>query len=359
VLNQFISANRQELIKRCRHRFAARSGVRTAPANIDHGVPLFLDQLGGALRLGQPVSADIGRSAVHHGHEMLRQGFTFSQVVHGYGDVCQAITELALELGVPIPTSDFRVLSGCLDDAIAGAVTEFGREQNQAILDGQMSHAGFLAHELRNLLQSALVAFDVIKTGEVGVAGSTGTVLNRGLRGALDLIARSVAEARLELGIQDFQRLQVSALMADVAEAATLAATVRGIGLNVIAVDDDAMIEVDRQVLTAVVMSVVQNAIKFTRPDTTVTLRVGATAKRVMITVEDECGGLPSAGLRGLLRADGQRPPARNGSELGLAFARRGAEANHGRVYARSLPGVGCVFTVDLPRTETPALPIA
>jgi hypothetical protein len=45
------------------------------------------------------------------------------------GDVCQAITELAVELNAPISTDDFRTLNRCLDDAIAGAVTEYGGER--------------------------------------------------------------------------------------------------------------------------------------------------------------------------------------------------------------------------------------
>ena len=52
-----------------------------------------------------------------------------SQVVHDYGDVFQAITELAVETRAPISTEDFRALNRCLDDAIAGAVTEYGRER--------------------------------------------------------------------------------------------------------------------------------------------------------------------------------------------------------------------------------------
>jgi hypothetical protein len=76
-------------------------------AEIDHGVPVFLDQLRDALRLGQITSQEINRSAIKHGHDLLRQGFTVSQVVHDYGDVCQAITELAVELNAPISTDDF------------------------------------------------------------------------------------------------------------------------------------------------------------------------------------------------------------------------------------------------------------
>ena len=50
-----------------------------------------------------------------------------SQVVHDYGDVCQAITELALERKAPITVKEFHTLNRCLDTAIAEAVTEHAR----------------------------------------------------------------------------------------------------------------------------------------------------------------------------------------------------------------------------------------
>jgi hypothetical protein len=54
-------------------------------------------------------------------------GFTVSQVVHDYGDICQAITEWAVEQNAPITTDEFHVLNRCLDTAIADAVTEHAR----------------------------------------------------------------------------------------------------------------------------------------------------------------------------------------------------------------------------------------
>ena len=84
-----------------------------------------------ALRPGFVANPEIADSAILHGHDLLLQGFTVSQVVHDYGDVCQSITELAVEMEVPISTDDFRMLNRCLDDAIAGAVTEYGRERKQ------------------------------------------------------------------------------------------------------------------------------------------------------------------------------------------------------------------------------------
>jgi hypothetical protein len=57
----------------------------------------------------------------------LGLGFTVSQVVHDYGDICQAITEWAVEQNAPITTDEFHVLNRCLDTAIADAVTEHAR----------------------------------------------------------------------------------------------------------------------------------------------------------------------------------------------------------------------------------------
>jgi signal transduction histidine kinase len=257
-------------------------------------------------------------------------------------------------MNAPISTVDFRTLNRCLDDAIAGAVTEYGRERNQSTLDGETARGserlGFLAHELRNLLNTAILAFEVLKTGNVGVAGSTGTVLHRSLMGLRALIGRSLAEVRLTQGVQNREPLLVSRFIEELSPAATLEANARGIGLTVRPVEDGVAIEADRQILAAVVGNLLQNALKFTRPRTTVTLRVGAGAERVLIEIQDECGGLPGENLNELFRPFEQRGVDRTGLGLGLAFSRWGAEANDGRVYARNLPEKGCVFTVDLPR---------
>ena len=143
-----------------------------------------------------------------------------SQVVHDYGDVCQAITELAMETGATISDDDFRMLNQCLDDAIAGAVTEYGRERTVDARDRDRAgneRLGFLAHELRNLINTAIVAFEVLKTGNVGVGGSTGTVLHRSLMGLDALVGRSLAEVRLTHGVQNREQIQVSRFIDELA----------------------------------------------------------------------------------------------------------------------------------------------
>ena len=95
-------------------------------------------------------------SATRHGADLLGRGFTVAQVVHDYGGVCQAVTELATETNAPISADEFRVFNRCLDDAIAQAVTEFTRQREQSITDEGRERSGELAHELRNALGAAM-----------------------------------------------------------------------------------------------------------------------------------------------------------------------------------------------------------
>ena len=151
-------------------------------------------------------------------------------------------------------------------------------------------------------------------------------------------------------GVQNPERFLVSEFVDEIAASAKLDADARGVGLIVPPVEDGIAIEADRQVLAAVVTNLLQNAFKFTRPQTAVTLRVDASAERVLIEVEDECGGFPEGDRTDLFRPFDQRNADRTGLGLGLAFSRWGVQANGGRLYTRTLPDRGCVFIVDLPR---------
>jgi hypothetical protein len=184
-------------------------------------------------------------------------------------------------------------------------------------------------------------------------------VLHRSLMGIRALIGRSLAEVRLTQGVQNREQFLVSGFIEELEPAATLEANARGIRLTVMPVEDGVAIEADRQVLGAVVGNLLQNAFKFTRPRTTVTLRVGASAERVLIEIQDACGGLPGGNVNELFGHFEQRGVDRTGLGIGLAFSRWGVEANNGRIYARNLPDTGCVFTVNLPRLRVPAVALS
>jgi hypothetical protein len=148
MLHEIVTSNRTELIARCRNKAAKRFAPSETPAPLDHGVPLFLQQLVDALRLDKttpsgeivepmptPAPTEIGRAAAVHGAELLRLGYTLDQVVRDYGDVCQAVTVLAGEQDERISTGEFHTLNRCLDNAIADAVTSFEHARQILIND--------------------------------------------------------------------------------------------------------------------------------------------------------------------------------------------------------------------------------
>jgi signal transduction histidine kinase len=357
MLHDFISTNRNEIISRARAKVAERPAPRPTEHELTNGVPLFLEQLMDRLRNATLSNGDISVSATAHGKEMLRNGFSVAQVVQGYGDVCQVITELAIETNAPIATADFRTLNRCLDTATADAVSEFERQRDRTMADRETERMGSLAHELRGQLGSAVMAFDTLRRGTIGIAGSTGAILGRSLGRLQETIDRALAEVRLEAGVYARERLRVSDFIDEVEVGATFEANKKGATLTVLRGDDASEVLVDRHILASAVGNLLQNAFKFTKAGGGVTLATRGTATHVFIDVEDACGGLPPGSAEGLFRPYEQRGADRTGLGLGLAISRRAVEANGGEIHVRDLPGRGCVFTIQLPRA--PAASVA
>jgi signal transduction histidine kinase len=354
TLHDIITDQREEIIARARDKVASRRAPLATTHELKNGVPLFLVQLRDILRqeaAHSPVDgSEMGVSAMRHGSDLLAEGFSIAQVVHDYGDVCQAITEFALDRQLPVATEDFHTLNRCLDDAIASAVTEYARQREVSASDAEVERRGFFAHELRNHLGTAMLAFQALKSGRVGVTGSTTGVLERSLRGLSDLINRSVAEVRLASNTFQKERLRVAEFIEEVEIDAALDATHRGLGFSVERVDGGLFVDVDRPLLASALSNLLQNAFKFTRPSTQVQLRTHATADRVSIEVEDECGGLQPGAAEAIFRPFEQRGSDREGLGLGLSISRQAIEANGGTLSVRDLRGRGCVFVIELPR---------
>jgi signal transduction histidine kinase len=351
MLHDFLTTHRGEIIARTRAKVSSRPAPRATDAELEHGIPLFLDQLTETLRLALSANPAIGKSATKHGKELLQRGFTVAQVVHDYGGLCQAITELAVDTAAPIATNEFQVLNLCLDNAIADAVTEYSRLREHEGTE----RLGRLAHELRNVLNTAVLSFDMLKTGSVGVSGSTGAVLARSLQGLRNLIDRELAYVRLGAGVHHRETLVVHEFIEDVEVASSMEANARGLQFSVTSVAKDVKMQADRQILGSVVANLLQNAFKFTRVGGHVLLRAHATNERVLIDVEDECGGLPPGRAEQLFRPFERRGADRTGLGLGLDISHRGAQFHEGEIRVLNQPGKGCVFTVDLPRHHPPS----
>ncbi len=353
MLFEFITMHRDDIVARTRDRVRGRPWPAVSGREIEHGVPLFLEQLTETLRLETTAhpfpSGAIGSSAARHGAELLGAGFDVAQVVHDYGDICQAITEIAAEQHAPISVEEFHTLNRCLDTAIAEAVMEHARLTARRRSEEEVERLGQTAHELRDLINGALLAFHALKRGIVAINGNTGAVLGRSLTGLRDVVDRTLAEVRLAAGTQRRERLSVTAFVDEIAATGILHAEYRGIRFAVEFVDPALAIDGDPQLLTSAVMNLLHNAFKNTPAGGNVVLRAHAQDERLIVEVEDECGGIP-VNRTDLFQTFGDRRGAdRSGLGLGLSIARKAVRAHGGDIHIRNMPGTGCVFAITVP----------
>lgn len=375
MLHEFLALHRAELIERCKSKAALRFPPRSDhEAVLPSGVPLILDQLietlraehvtavrhnlqiCGRSRTSKALPLQTDEAASQHGVELLRNGFPVEEVVYGYGDLCQAVTDLAVERNATIQAQEFRTLNGCLDKAIADALISYSARPYitlaaDNVVKGLHERLAFLAHELRNHLQTATVALAAIRAGNVGSAGATAAVLDRSMIGMHNLINRSLTDVRTMADLPARRRIiAVADFIAEIQLSASLEAKARGCAFVVEAVDASLGICVDRELLLSALGNLLQNAFKFTRCHTQVVLKAFAAGHRVVIEVEDSCGGLPAGDVEEMFRPFTQKGHDKSGVGLGLAICRRSVEANDGTLGVRNVPGSGCIFTIELPR---------
>lgn len=381
-MHEFLIANRGELERRCREKVANRPDRTPNKQQLEQGIPMFLDQLIRTLQAedqgasaeaatisglpsGDPFRhAEVGVSAAIHGADLLTLGYSINEVVHDYGDLCQAVADLSLDLNETFTIEEFRTLNRCLDNGIADAVTAFSEHRDLVIADHQAletnERLGFFAHELRNHLNTSLLALAAIKSGNVGLLGPTGNVLDRSLVGLRGLIDRSLAEVRIGPGMTLHRSVfSLANFIGEIKYSASLEAELLKCSFHVEQVSSLLMIDVDKDLLFSALGNLLQNAFKFSGRGGVVTLGAEAEKDRIRITVKDSGPGLSKEDALAMFLPFTQSGNNRSGLGLGLSIARRGVEANGGLLTVESELGHGCRFVVDLPRrsvlTEIPS----
>jgi signal transduction histidine kinase len=356
VLYEFIRENEPEIIARAMVTARQRVPSRREEKELSEALQNILHQV--AQRLGEdagvlpPDSSDIPGDAAAHGEVLHETGAPLPTVVFDYGAVCHAITDLAAERELSIPTREFQVINIALDDGIAAAIDAYSDLRTEHVDGQQRERLGFLAHELRNALTAAQTAFQALKQGRVGIGSSTGYILERSLGRLQRIVDRALEEVRHRTDAPHREKLRATDLFGDVESLMAAAAKERGIELVIEVYDGADQVEVlgDRQHLVSAISNLVQNAVKFTPSGKRVALRAWAPGDKLRIEVEDECGGLPPGKAEDLFRPFVQKADDRSGLGLGLTITQRTVEAHGGELRVRNLPGKGCVFEIDLKR---------
>jgi len=161
------------------------------------------------------------------------------------------------------------------------------------------------------------------------------------------LVAQCMSTVQLEVGASpDLVPVDVTSAMRTL-EAAIMPD--RGINIR-LDLSAHLLIMGDEMLLSSAIGNLLQNAIKFSHPNSIVGLGARAVTDRVLISVEDQCGGLNQEDSEELFEPYvKRREGSAKGTGLGLSISRRAVRSMGGELSVVDRPGYGCVFTASFP----------
>jgi signal transduction histidine kinase len=353
-VRDFLKQNRDALLARWEEK--VRASLATVSSltteQLRDSLGLLLDEILESLEPGRGRLPDGESSPIARGHGAQRQvlNTAITDLVREYYLFLEGASELASEQGASLGHADLLEFTKALFSATADAVVEFARRQEEQQRQADFEYFAFVAHELRNPLSSTKLAWDVL-VRKTEIDPRRVEVINRGLGRLTELIDDSITRARIQSGVGARREpVAVDALVSEAQEDSLIDAETKNV--RVAADATGLVVPADHRLLRSALTNLLRNAIKFTREGGEVTIRGRLAEGRVLIEVEDECGGLPPDRAEWLFAAFEQAGRDRSGFGLGLAISKQAIEAHAGTLSVKDVPGKGCVFTVDLPAAE-------
>jgi signal transduction histidine kinase len=350
-LPELLASHRDDVIRRWAEKVRGTLHPVSMPRLelVDH-LPMFLEEVAYHIRLNE--SPDTSPTAGEHGLQRLGLGFNLDAVVREYGALRDCIVEEAAARGVVIRPVERETLFDCVITGIAEAVSEYQRQRDAELQRQTSEHFAFVAHELRNPLGTAMTAFTILRSGGKIADERLANILERALTRTHDLIERSLRLAQVGAGITVRRdKVMLRAMLEEAEFAATAEAEAKGVELTIHS-ETDGELEVDTRLVHSALTNLVRNAVKFTHDGSRVQIRAVLANSRVVIEVEDRCGGLPPGEIEQAFAPFVQLGIDRSGFGLGLAIAKQAADAHGGAIRVQNLPGKGCIFALELPTTS-------
>ncbi|MFN8538010.1 MAG: ATP-binding protein [Thermomicrobiales bacterium] len=214
-----------------------------------------------------------------------------------------------------------------------------------------------VSHDLRTPLASLRALAEALDDGVVDDPEGIRRYLRlmTGETERLNMLIDDLFElARLESGALRLDRTPspVQDLISEALERMTAQAGRKGLQLAGEVIGDPPPVLIDGQQVTRVLLNLVQNAIRHTPADGSVTLRAARAEDGVLVEVRDTGEGIGADDLPRVFDRFYRGDPARTreaGAGLGLAIARGIVEAHGGRIWVESAPGQGTLFAFTLP----------
>ena len=285
-LHALISARRDEIVARTRVSAALRSSL-SSDIESDETISRFLDQLSEALRGAPAWSKPMENDARAHGGRLSGLGYTVSEVVHSYGDICQAVTQLAAEVDAPIASDDFGAFNHLLDEAIANALVEYEVQQEAAILRKGTEREISLSLAFQDRLSIAIAASNALTMAAASTNGSMETLLDSSLLGLQILLERPL-ERRAGTGVLHRERVFLRGVIREATLGANIDAKRRGVSFFEVLPDALTVVSADRQLLVGALAKIVRHALQFTSSGGRVAVQVREGNGQVAIEVDSQ-----------------------------------------------------------------------
>ncbi|CAM5286551.1 MULTISPECIES: sensor histidine kinase [Streptomyces] len=254
------------------------------------------------------------------------------------------------------PTAELATLAEALEETSARLAR--ARERERALDAARRDLIAGISHDLRTPLAGLRAMAEALEDGVV--RGADAARYHARIRVEVDRLAGMVDDlfelSRIQAGALTLtpSRVSVFDLVDDALAGARPLAAAGGVRLvdgGVAAVP----VRVDAQQITRVLGNLLVNAIRATPDGGTVAVEAQRADGRVVLAVEDGCGGIPEADLPRVFDTGWRGAPARtpradggSGAGLGLAIVRGIVEAHAGRASVRNTER-GCRFEVELP----------
>lgn len=212
-----------------------------------------------------------------------------------------------------------------------------------------------MVHELRTPLASIQTAAHLLTRVEISdVQRQTmAETIQKEANRLSDLTTSFLEMARLESGRTQFQKNQINldALLNEVADLMRVRIEEDGLQLRMEITPPLPLIEGDWDKLKQVLINLISNAIKYNRPNGTITLGASKYKQQVSFYVRDTGLGMKPEHVEQLFEKFYRVPGAEKvvGTGLGLSISKRIIEGHGGTIDVNSQINVGTTFTVNLP----------
>ncbi|MBR6628175.1 MAG: HAMP domain-containing histidine kinase [Lachnospiraceae bacterium] len=155
------------------------------------------------------------------------------------------------------------------------------------------------------------------------------------------------------LDISDFD---INRIIRDTAAAFEGTCRKKSLSIELILTGDEMYVSADIEKIKQVLYNLIDNAIKFSNADSTITIETHEKKNKLFVSVKDEGIGIPKEDLKQIwdrfYKSDASRGKDKKGTGLGLSIVKEIIKAHHENINVISTPNEGSEFIFSLPKID-------